>query len=85
MAPLVLDRESERRIDEAYKEAQGPVPFRTQSERYVVMTASDYALLAPSLSEEDASSLSFGYEDVKHGRVRDLSEVLDELGAQYGF
>lgn len=83
MTPLVLDRESERRVDAVCREAQEPIAFKTESEQYVIMTASEFASCMPSLSEGGKASLHSGYEDAQNGRVRNFYGFLDEIETRY--
>lgn len=85
MAPLILDNVAERQIDEAYRMANGPIQLKTQTERYIVLTVRDYAALESPLSEDDKQSLLSGRQDVEKGNITDFDELLQNLGARYGF
>lgn len=85
MSPLVLDNAAEQIIDKAYEDAKGPIQLQTKRERYVVLTARDYAALETPLTQSDKESLLSGKRDLENGRVTELNTVLNELGAEYGF
>lgn len=85
MAPLVLDNTAEKLIDEAYKHANGPIQLRTKTERYVVLTAQDYAALESPLTDQEKQSLLRGKDDVQNGNVTEFNDVVTTLGDIYGF
>lgn len=84
MAPLVLDKNSEQMIEDACRDAQGPVALKTGRETYVVMTASDYEKLESPLTSEELASLTAGIEDMRAGRTQKFSNALEEIRTSYG-